>query len=84
MLTATNTHSTHTHYSLTVLAVNEQFGEKMKISVSMIDDEFDKIEKYIACREWANPMEDEFIFYDPDPKFLTMLILFNIDYYQEE
>ena len=56
----------------------------MKISASMNDEQYDRIEKYIACREWANPIEDEFIFYDPDPKFLTMLILFNIDYYQEE
>ena len=38
MLTATNTHSTHTHYSLTVLTINEQFGEKMKIKI--LDHEF--------------------------------------------
>ena len=38
MLTATNTHSTHTHYSVTVLTVNEQFGEKMKQKI--LDQEF--------------------------------------------
>jgi hypothetical protein len=50
----------------------------------MNDEQYDRIEKYIACKEWANPIENEFIFYDPDPKFLTMLILFNIEFYKED
>ncbi|CAB5223800.1 hypothetical protein UFOVP389_14 [uncultured Caudovirales phage] len=56
----------------------------MKISVSMSDEEFDRIEKYINCRQWGNPMQDEFVFYDPAPQFLTMLTLFDITYYKEE
>ena len=56
----------------------------MKISVSMPDEEFDRIEKYIDCREWANPMQDLFLFYDPAPKFLTMLCLFNIEFHKED
>jgi hypothetical protein len=40
MLTATNTHSTHTHYSLTVLTVNEQIGEKMKQKILLDTYEF--------------------------------------------
>jgi hypothetical protein len=56
----------------------------MKISATIPDEQFDKIEKYIDCREWANPMQDEFIFYDPNPKFLTMLCLFNIEFYKED
>ena len=81
MLTATNTHSTHTHYSVTAL---DQKGAKMKISATIPDEEFDRIEKYIDCREWANPMQDLFLFYDPAPKFLTMLCLFNIEFHKEE
>lgn len=56
----------------------------MKISVSMNDDDFNRIEKYIDCRDWANPMQDEFVFYDPDPKFLMMLALFDIPFYKDE
>ena len=33
MLTATNTHSTHTHYSPAVLTVNNQKATKMKIKI---------------------------------------------------
>ena len=74
----------HSIICATVFTVNEQFGEKMKIYTSITDEEYDKIEKYIECREWANPMQDEFIFYDPKPRFLTMLALFNIEYWREE
>ena len=56
----------------------------MKISLSMSDEEFEKIKTHIQCREWANPMQDEFIFYDPDPKFLMMLALFSIEFYKED
>lgn len=56
----------------------------MKIHATITDSEFEKIKAYIDCRIWANPMQDEFIFYDPTERFLLMLALFNIEYYLNE
>lgn len=56
----------------------------MKIEASMSDQEFDKIEPYIECDDWANPMEYEFIFYNPSTKFLMMLALYDIIYYTDQ
>ena len=50
----------------------------------MSDEEYNKIEKYIKCREWAKPIKNEFVFYDPNPQFLTMLCLFNIEFRRED
>jgi hypothetical protein len=54
----------------------------MKISCTLTDQEFNLIESHIDCREWANPMQDEFIFYDPTEKFRLILALYSITYYQ--
>ncbi len=54
----------------------------MKISCTLTDQEFNLIEPYIDCREWANPIQDEFIFYDPTEKFRLILALYSITYYQ--
>jgi len=51
----------------------------MKIECTITDEEWEKIKIYVECREMANPMQDEFIFYDPTPEFLVMLTLFDID-----
>jgi hypothetical protein len=54
----------------------------MKISATINDQEFDLIKAYIDCDQWANPMQDEFIFYNPTERFLLMLNLFSIEYHQ--
>lgn len=56
----------------------------MKISATLNDQEFANIEPYIDCEQWANPIEGEFIFYEPTERFLLMLNLFSIEYYQEQ
>ena len=56
----------------------------MKIHVTMSDQEFDQIEKYIDCTEWCNPMQDEFIFYNPSLPFRVMLAFYEITYYLEK
>jgi hypothetical protein len=56
----------------------------MKIACSMNDEEFDKILPHIRCADWANPMEGEFVFYEPTNQFLVMLSFFDIEYYSEE
>jgi hypothetical protein len=47
----------------------------------MSDEEFDKIKNYIDCREWSNPMQDEYIFYDATEQFQITLALFSITTY---
>jgi hypothetical protein len=56
----------------------------MKISCSLSDEIFDRIEPHIDCRDWGNPMEDLFVFYDPTEQFLVTLALFDITFYREE
>lgn len=53
----------------------------MKLLCTMTDEEFHKIEPYIQCREWANPMADEYIFYDATDEFQITLALFSIATY---
>jgi len=53
----------------------------MKLLCSMSDEEFDKIKNYIDCREWSNPMQDEYIFYDATEQFQITLALFSITTY---
>lgn len=55
----------------------------MKIWATMSDSDFDKIERYIKCNDWANPMQDEFVFYNPSEMFKLVLALNNIDYWVE-
>jgi len=56
----------------------------MKIHCTITDEEYQRIEPYIECSEWANPMEDEFIFYNPSPRFMIMLALYDIEIFKEE
>lgn len=56
----------------------------MKIHCTLTDSEFEVIEPHIECREWANPMQDEFVFYEPTERFRFMLALFSIEYYQQQ
>jgi hypothetical protein len=55
----------------------------MKIHCSITDEEYDKIQPYIECQQFSNPIQDEFVFYYPTERFLIMLALFNITYYKE-
>jgi hypothetical protein len=47
----------------------------------MSDEEFEQIKSHIACREWHNPMADEYIFYDATEQFQIILALFSITTY---
>ena len=53
----------------------------MKLLCTMSDEEFEQIKTHIQCREWANPMADEYIFYDATEQFQFMLALFSITTY---
>ncbi len=53
----------------------------MKLLCSMTDEEFEQIKTHIDCREWHNPMEGEYIFYDPSDRFRFILALFSITTY---
>lgn len=55
----------------------------MKIWVSMNDSDFDKIEKYIKCDDWANPIDGEFVFYNPSEMFKLVLLLNDIVYWPD-
>lgn len=56
----------------------------MKIQCSMTDSEFDLIKNHIDCREWTNPMDEEYIFYYPTERFVLMLALHGIEYYSAD
>lgn len=56
----------------------------MKYTATITDEEYEKIRPYIDCREMGNPMQDEFVIYDPTDQFLVVLSLFNIEYHREE
>lgn len=53
----------------------------MKLLCTMTNEEFLKIEPYIKCREWSNPIQDEYIFYDATDEFQIILALFSITTY---
>ncbi len=53
----------------------------MKLLCTMSDEEFEQIKTHIECREWSNPMQDEFIFYDATEHFQLILALFSITTY---
>ena len=53
----------------------------MKLLCTMSDEEFEQIKSHIACREWHNPMADEYIFYDATEQFQIILALFSITTY---
>ena len=52
------------------------------IAMSLTDQEFDRIEPHIDCRDWANPMDGEFVFYGCEPRMLTMLTLMGMEFYR--
>lgn len=56
----------------------------MKIECTLTDEEFEQIKPYIDCREFANPIEWEFIFYEPSEYFLFILAINGIEYYRGE
>jgi len=55
----------------------------MIIGAVITDDEWIHIEPYVDqwCSRFGNPMEDEFLFYDPDPRLLTILGLYDIEFW---
>jgi hypothetical protein len=55
----------------------------MKILCTMSEDQFNSIEKYIECHDWANPIEDHYVFYEPTSQFLFIMALFNIQVYKD-
>lgn len=56
----------------------------MKIECTITDEEFELIRDHIDCKQWANPMEWEFVFYEPTDNFLFMLAINGIEYYRGE
>lgn len=56
----------------------------MKYSATITDEEYEKIRAHIQCSEISNPMQDEFVIYNPTDHFLTILALFNIPFWKEE
>lgn len=48
----------------------------MKYQLYLTPEQFAEIEPHIDCREWANPIEDHYVFYDPTPSFEIILALF--------
>jgi hypothetical protein len=64
--------------------LDKKTPKTMKYSATITDEEYERIRPYIDCREMANPMEYEFVIYDPTDEFLTILILFNITFWKEE
>ena len=53
----------------------------MKLLCTMTDEEFEQIKTHIQCREWHNPIQDEYIFYDATEQFQITLALFSITTY---
>lgn len=58
----------------------------MIIGAVIVESEWPQVEQaiYKWCRVWGNPMEDEFLFYDPDPRLLTLFALYDIEYWPVE
>lgn len=50
----------------------------MNIHCTITDDEFSEVEPHIDCG-FSNPMQDEFIFYDPTDLFILKLMLMGIE-----
>jgi hypothetical protein len=55
----------------------------MKYLAHIDADVFDRIEPYIECHDWANPIEDHYVFYEPTSQFLFIMALFNIQVYKD-
>jgi len=55
----------------------------MKIYVSMSEDEFNQVAAMIpsGCSDWANPLDEEYIFYNPTEQLRLWLTLKSISYY---
>lgn len=51
----------------------------MKIWATITDDEWTQLEPYVTC-EFQNPMEDEFVFLDPDPMLFWRLASMGIPF----
>ena len=55
----------------------------MKIYCSLTDFEFDKIKNSIQATDWGNPIEGEYVFYDPSERFFLLLALTGIVTYKD-
>jgi hypothetical protein len=55
----------------------------MKILCTMSDDEFEQVKRYLKCDDWSNPMQDEYIFYNPSDMFRWALALNGIETWQD-
>ena len=49
----------------------------------MTDEEFAQIERFIKCDAWANPIDEEYIFYNPSEMFKLVLAFYNIRTYSD-
>ena len=49
----------------------------------MSDDEFEQVKRYLKCDDWSNPMQDEYIFYNPSDMFRWALALNGIETWQD-
>lgn len=55
----------------------------LKIYATIDPNDFAKIERYIKCDQWANPLEDEYVFYNPSLMFQYVLKFYNIQTYRD-
>lgn len=51
----------------------------MKLWATITDDEWLLLEPYVSC-DFQNPMEDEFVFWDPDPLLFWRLASMGIPF----
>jgi hypothetical protein len=51
----------------------------MKIWATIMDDEWDQLEPYVDC-DFQNPMEYEFVFFDPSPMLFWRLASLGIPF----
>jgi hypothetical protein len=54
----------------------------MKLLASITDEDWAIIEPYVDC-EFANPLPDEFVFYDPSPILQWRLAFLGIEIWQD-
>lgn len=63
---------------------SEKNKQPWKIYATIDPQEFQTIERYIKCRDWANPIEDEYVFYEPSLMFQYVLKFYNIQTYTDQ
>ena len=62
---------------------SEMSSWPLKVYATIDPKTFQRIERYIKCKDWANPIEDEYVFYEPSLMFQYVLKFYNISVYWE-